>query len=118
MPAKITAPVDCKRPEWQHFVDIAVRTGSNKALRGMTPEGLPPGGYWEYKRRAKKGRIYLAYKTREREYVIGSVSFDADLEQEWTPKPFASRAFAFDSGPVVVHYDAMALPCRIVGVRT
>jgi hypothetical protein len=32
---------------------------------------------------------------------------------KWRPKPNDVKQFNLDSGPVVVHYDALALPARI-----
>jgi hypothetical protein len=117
MPPRITADVDCKRPEWQHYLDTAIAAGNARSLRGTTPDGLPPGGRWEYRQRAPegKGRVYLAYiMPSGRMYTIGSVTVEyAQQAVRWRPKPNDVRQFNLDSGPVVVHYDAMALPARI-----
>ena len=117
---RILIPVDCKRPEWQTITDGVVSTGSCKHLRGTTPPGLPPGGYWDYRKRVKNGRVYLMYSipakdnTPGKAYAIASVDPEyADLAVKWQPQPNSHRRFDFVSGPVVVHYDALALPARI-----
>lgn len=118
MATKIAVAVDCKDPAWQAALDQVIADGHAKSLKGTALPGLPKGGYYEYKKRASKGRVYLTYRTPLRQWVIGSVdpSF-ADEARRWKPTPGCVHAFEFASGPVVVHYDAMALPCRIVGVR-
>ena len=125
MPYTIGDAVIYKRPEWQPLVDAVLQTGNVKAVRGKVPEGLPPGGYWEYRRRSNYGRVYIMYnvpvsggtKNQRTYHVIGSVNPDyAQDAVRWKPKPNCERQFNFESGPVVVHYDHMAYPCRIVPV--
>lgn len=116
--ARIAAPVDCKNPAWQDMLDAVIQTGTAKTLKGQSPPGLPSGGYWEYRRRCNGGRVYLMYNVptfpgskNKRTYVIGSVTPEHAQEAlAWKPKPNAQREFNFASGPVVVHYDAQALP--------
>ena len=123
--ARITAPVDCKNPAWQDLLDAVVATGTAKTVKGKTPPGLPPGGYWEYRRRVNGGRVYLMYnvpvepgKLNRRTHVIGSASYEhAQSAVAWKPKPNCEREFDFDSGPVLVQYDALALPYRIIARR-
>lgn len=118
----IISPVDCKRPEWQQLVDIVVKTGSAHSLKGVTPEGPHPGGFWEYRRRSVCGRVYLMYctplpdkKSRYTYHAIASVDSDyAESMLAWKPQPNCEREFNFESGPVIVMYDHMALPERIV----
>lgn len=123
--ARIAAPVDCKDPRWQEMLDAVIETGTAKTLKGQTPPGLPPGGYWEYRKRVNGGRKYLMYnvqiepgKPNKRTYVIGSVNPEyAEEAMAWKPKPNCKQHFDFESGPVVVQYDALALPERIVPLR-
>lgn len=118
----IEEPVECKRPEWQELVDIAVKTGSARPLKGVTPDGLPPGGIWEYRRRSPYGRVYLMYalrlpgeKNRRTYHAIWSVDSDyAESLLAWKPQPNCEREFNLESGPVLAMYDHMALPERIV----
>lgn len=124
MPSKIDIPVDYKRPEWRALADGVIAAGSVKHLRGTPPPGLPAGGYWEYRKRAAKGRLYLVYNLRAgngnegRAYVIASVDPEfASAAMCWQPKPHAKHEFNFDSGPIVVHYDALAMPHYIEPVR-
>jgi len=119
--ARISAPVDCKDPAWQPLLDVALNTGTVKALKGITPAGLPHGGYWEYRKRCNGGRKYLMYnvpvapdKRNKRTYVIGSVNPEyAEEALAWKPQPNCERLFNFASGAVLVRYDALALPERI-----
>lgn len=119
--ARIAAPVDCKDPAWQELLDVALNTGTAKALKGVTPAGLPPGGYWEYRKRCNGGRKYLMYnvpvspdKRNKRTYVIGSVNPEyAEEALAWKPQPNSERRFYFESGPVLVRYDHQALPAAI-----
>lgn len=116
---KITVDVDCKDPAWQAALDQVIADGHARSLKGVVLPGLPPVGYYEYKRRVRGGRVYLTYKTPGGQITIGSVNPEyADEARRWKPTPNCDRLFEFSSGSVVVHYDAMALPCRIVGIRT
>lgn len=119
MPSAIADPVDIKNPAWAGLVESVLKAGNVKHLRGVVPEGLPPGGYWEYRKRVDKGRVYLMYNIRatSKAYTIASV--DPEFAQEallWKPTPNTSRLFRFPSGAVEVHYDEQALPARIYAV--
>jgi hypothetical protein len=123
MPHTISDPVVYKQPEWKPHVDAIMKAGNVKPVRGITPEGLPPGGYWEYRRRSNYGRIYIIYsvpvpggkKNQRTSHVIGSVNPDyAQDAVIWKPEPYCKKRFDFSNGPVVVHYDAQALPTEIV----
>ena len=115
---KITALIDCKRPEWRHHLDNAIAAGNARNLRGETPDGLPPGGRWEYRRRAAYGRVYLAYILPDgKMHTIGSVAPEhAEASLKWKPRPNSERIFEFETGTVKVRYDEHALPCHICGV--
>ena len=124
MPSAITAPVDCKRFECQSIVDSIVATGNVNAFRGTTPPGLPPGGYWEYRKRADKGRMYITYNLFAKSVVPGRCYVIASVDPEyaqaavaWKPQPYAEQRFDFASGSVLVRYDAQALPANILALE-
>lgn len=118
---RIADPVVCNRPEWQALLEIAIAAGSHHPLKGITPEGLSPDGYWEYRKRSKYGRVYLVWNVRtekgKKVVVIGSVHAEHVDAGMWKPSPNSERQFNFDTGPVVVKYDHQALPERIDPLR-
>lgn len=116
MPGRIADPVVCNDPRWRDLLDEVVARGHSRDMVGVTPAGLPEGGYLGYRERAKGARLYLTYSVGGRSYTIGSVTpeYAASVNK---PKPNSRKVFRFDSGPVEVRYDNLAMPCSIIGLK-